>query len=433
MFVYVLSKDSKPLMPTKKLGKVRHMLKDGRAKVVQRTPFTIQLTYETTGFTQEISLGVDAGSKVVGLSATTEREELFASNVILRNDIVKLLADRRALRASRRGRKTRYRPWRFLNRTKSKKKGWLAPSIMQKINTHIQVIKNIHKILPIAKIIVETASFDIQKIKNPDISGEEYQCGEQEGFWNVREYVLSRDNHECQYCYGKSGDRVLNVHHLESRKTGGNAPNNLITLCKSCHRAHHEGKIELKIKRGKSYRDAAFMGIMRWAFYDKLREQYKNVSMTFGYLTKKARIENGLEKNHCVDARCISGNPKAKPLDCWFLQKATRRHNRKLHKMKILKGGHRKANQAPKYVFGYQLFDRVRMPDGKDGLILYRRTVGYFHIGNIVGEKIKEKITYKKLSLVEKRRTILTERRVRHSFSQLKDVLGATKNLYGTV
>ena len=95
---------------------------------------------------------------------------------------------------------------------------------------------------------MEVASFDIQKIKNPEITGGEYQQGEQLNFWNVREYVLFRDNHTCQYCHGKSGDKVLNVHHLESRKTGGDAPNNLITLCETCHKKYHEGKIQLKQK-----------------------------------------------------------------------------------------------------------------------------------------------------------------------------------------
>lgn len=432
MFVYVLSKDGKPLMPTKKLGKVRHMLKDGRAKVVQRTPFTIQLTYETTGFTQEISLGVDAGNKVVGLSATTEKEELFASNVILRNDVVKLLADRKMYRMNRRGRKTRYRPQRISNRANAKTKGRLGPSVLQKINTHIQVIKNIHKILPIAKIIVEVASFNIHKMKKPDILGEEYLHGEQENFWNVREYVLFRDNHECQHCHGKSGDKILNVHHIESRKTGGNAPNNLITLCKTCHKAYHEGKVDLKAKRGESYRDAAFMGIMRWAFYDKLKEQYENVSMTFGYLTKSARIKNGLKKDHCVDARCISGNPKAKPLDCWFLQRAMRRRNRQLHKATILKGGYRKANQAPKYVFGYQLFDKVRMLDGREGFVFARRVNGSFKIRTLENEKLSEGTIYKKLTPLEKRRTILTERRIRYFFVDFENKEESNVNyLYG--
>ncbi len=174
---------------TNRHGKVKHLLREGKAKVVNRTPFTIQLVYESTEYVQPITLGVGAGSKVVGLSATTKREEVFASEVTLRNDIVDLLSTRRSIRRTRRNH-LRYRKPRFLNRTSSKNKGWLAPSIEHKINSHLKVIADIHKILPIDKVIIETASFDIQKIKNPDISGTEYQQGEQLGFWNVREYVL---------------------------------------------------------------------------------------------------------------------------------------------------------------------------------------------------------------------------------------------------
>lgn len=413
MYVYVQDINGNPIMPTKRLGKVRHLLKDGKAKVVKRTPFTIRLTYQSKTFTQPITLGVDAGSKTIGLSATTEEDELFASNVVLRTDIVELLSSRRALRRGRRNRKTRYRKARFDNRTHVKHKGWLAPSVEQKINTHFKVIADTHKILPINKIIVETASFDIQKIKNDAISGYEYQQGEQLGFWNVREYVLFRDGHTCQHCKGKSKDKVLNVHHLESRKTGGNAPNNLITLCETCHKAYHRGEIELKVKRGNSFRDSAFMGIMRWTVYNRLKATYPSVSMTYGYITKNSRIESGLEKDHCVDARCISGHPSAKPLDCWYLQKAVRRHNRQIHKPTISKGGYRKANQAPKYVFGFQLFDKVLMSDGREGFIFGRRSRGAFDVRTLDGEKLSAGIIHKKLTLLEMRKTILTERRMR--------------------
>jgi hypothetical protein len=48
------------------------------------------------------------------------------------------------------------------------------------------VIEKVKEILPISKIIVEVAAFDIQKIKNPDISGRQYQQGDQLGSWNIR-------------------------------------------------------------------------------------------------------------------------------------------------------------------------------------------------------------------------------------------------------
>ena len=413
MLVYVLNIEGQPLMPTERCSKVRRLLKAGLAKVIKRCPFTIQLLYRTTDIVQEINLGVDAGSKIIGLSATTDKKELFASNVLLRQGdtgVTKLLSKRREHRRGRRHRKTRYRKAKFLNRKKNK--GWLAPTVLNKIGTHLRVIADIHNILPINKIIVETASFDIQKIKNPEISGTEYQQGEQLDFWNVREYVLFRDEHKCQCCKGKSKDKILNVHHIESRMIGGDAPNNLVTLCETCHRGYHAGTIKLpaKIKRGMSFRDAAFMGIMRWAFYDKLKELYPNVKMTFGYITKNTRIRNNLPKEQYVDARCISDNPLAESLGYYYLQKKVRCHNRKLHRDTINKGGYRKNNQAPYIVKGFRLFDKVKYGN-IECLIFSRRTSGSFDIRLLDGTKIHAGISYKKLKLLTKRKNILIERR----------------------
>lgn len=323
MLVYVLNIDGQPLMPTSRCSKVRRLLKSSKAKVVKRCPFTIQLTYESTTYTQDISLGIDAGSKHIGVSATTADKELYAADVELRNDIVNLLSKRREARRARRNRKTRYRKPRFNNRTRSD--GWLTPSVKNKVDTHLKVVEDVCKILPITKIIVEVASFDIQKIKNPDISGKGYQQGEQLRFWNVREYILFRDGHTCQCCKGKSKDKILNVHHIKSRKIGGDAPNNLITLCESCHTGYHKGTVKLPqtIKRGMSFRDATFMGVMRWAFYNKLKEIYPNVSLTYGYITKNTRIENNLPKEHYIDARCIS---KTRWLSLWDMYIFKRRY-----------------------------------------------------------------------------------------------------------
>jgi N6-L-threonylcarbamoyladenine synthase len=395
-------------MPTENHAKVRNLLKTKKAKVIKRCPFTIQLAYDSTNYTQPINLGIDAGSKRIGVSATTEDKVLYEADVELRNDVVKLLATRRENRRARRNRKTRYRKARFDNRCKDD--GWLAPSIKEKIDTHLTTIANVHKILPITKITVETAQFDIQKIKNPDIEGAGYQQGEQLGFWNVREYVLSRDGHKCQCCKGKSKDKILNVHHIESRKTGGDAPNNLITLCETCHTGYHKGTVKLPktIRRGMSFRDATFMGIMRWAFYNKLKEIYPNVSLTYGYITKNTRIKNNLPKDHYIDARCISGNPKAVSDGTVYYQKKVRCHNRRIHKNTILKGGYRKRNQAPYEVMGFRLYDKVKWKT-QNCFIFGRRSTGYMDLRSLDGTKINTSVRYKNLRLLEMRKNTLIE------------------------
>lgn len=398
-------------MPTERFGKVRRLLKNSLAHVVCRIPFTIQLDYDTTDYTQPVSLGVDAGSKHIGISATTSEKELYAADVELRNDIVDKLSTRRELRRTRRSR-LRYRKARFNNRVSSKRKGRLAPSVENKIQTHLTVVEKIHKFLPITNIVVEIASFDIQKINNPIISGSEYQQGEQLDFFNVREYVLFRDNHTCQHCKGKSKDKVLNVHHIESRKTGGDSPNNLITLCETCHKAYHRGEFELNVKRGKSFRDAAFMGIMRWSFYDRIKNIYPNVSMTFGYITKNTRTTNNLPKEHYVDARCISGNPVVKPLGYYFYQKKVRCQNRQIHKANFLKGGRKKLNQAPFLVKGFRLFDLVEYQ--KELYYIFgRRSSGSFDIRKLDGTKVnKGSINCKQIRLIATRKSILIEKRM---------------------
>ena len=411
LMVYVLNQNGQPIMPTSNHAKVRILLKTGKAKVIKRCPFTIQLQYSSTNYTQEVSLGVDAGSKHIGISATTEKKVLYEADVELRNDIVDLISTRRQNRRTRRNRKTRYRKPRFDNRRRSD--GWLAPSVRQKVDSHITMIAKAHKILPISDIVVEVASFDIQKIKNPTISGTDYQQGEQLGFWNVREYVLFRDGHTCQCCHGKSKDKILNVHHIESRKTGGNAPNNLITLCETCHKGYHKGTVKLPktIKRGMSFKDATFMGIMRWAFYNKLKKTYPNVSLTYGYITKNTRIENGLPKDHYIDARCISGHPLAVSDGEVFYQKKVRCHNRQIHKSTINKGGKRKLNQCPYQVQGYSLFDRVKYK-GQECFIFGRRRDGRFAIRLLDGTKVNEQLSYKKLKFLESAKHYITERRM---------------------
>src|ERR1700674_4257548 len=256
--------------------KARLLLKAGKAQGVKIVPFTLQLLYGSSGYKQEVSLGIDAGTQHIGVSATTEHAVLFEAEVKPRTDIQELLATRSQFRRARRSRKTRYRQARFLNRKKPE--GWLAPSVEHKVEAHLKTISMAHTILPVREITIEVAQFDLQKIRHPEIEGKAYQQGPQCGFWNVREYVLARDGHCCQWCQGKSQDRILNVHHIESRKTGGDRPDNLITLCETCHdlihRTHQEQKIE---RKARGFRDATQMGVIRWRIYEQPKELFPQV------------------------------------------------------------------------------------------------------------------------------------------------------------
>ena len=417
-YVYVVGSNGKPLMPCSP-AKARHLLKDGQAAVLRRTPFTIKLLRHAGGYKQSITLGVDAGSKHIGLSACTESRELYKEELQPRNDVVDLLSARRQYRRSRRNRKTRYRAPRFDNRVHSKHKGWLAPSVEVKIQEHITAIKHICARLPVSKVIVETAEFDTQRLKamldgKPLPVETDYQLGEMYDEYNVRQYVLKRDNYTCQCC-GAHPDAKhvvkLHVHHLESRHIGGNAPNNLITLCTACHKKLHAGKVTLDgKKRGHVMRDAAFMGIMRITLLQRLRKELDvPVWETYGYITKYRRKRYDIAKSHTADARCIAGSPAAKECDTLYRSKAKRHHNRQIHKAKILNGGIRKRNQAPYLVKGFRLWDKVSYND-EECFITGRRTTSSFAVKKFDGTKVSDGISYKKLRLLESANNYILER-----------------------
>lgn len=150
---------------------------------------------------------------------------------------------------------------------------------------------------------------------------------------------------------------------------------------------------------------------MRWAFYNKLKELYSNVKLTYGYITKNVRIQNKLQKDHYIDARCISSNPLAKENKCLFNMRKVRCHNRQLHKCKILKGGIRKNNQAPYKVFGFRLFDTVQYKRN-NYIIFGRRVRGDFDIRILDGESVnKGSVSCKKLNLIQSNSNYIIENR----------------------
>jgi hypothetical protein len=364
-------------------AKARKLLKAGKARAVQTAPFTIQLIYGSSGYTQPITLGVDSGYENIGLSAVTDKQELFSAEVKLRDDISDLLTERRTYRRARRNRLW-HRPPRFDNRKKPD--GSLPPSIQHKLDSHLRIIDKVSRILPITNIIVETANFDIQKINNPDIAGAEYQNGVQKGFENVKAYVRARDNYTCQICGKKAAD--IEVHHIIPRSQGGtNKPDNLITLCSKCHKHLHTHPKELeklqKTKHSKQFKAETFMSVVRWMLANKLKELGYAVTHTYGYLTKSNRIALGLPKTHANDAFCIAGaKEQARCTTIYFQQ--VRRNRRSLE---YFYDAHYIDKRDGKIRSGKELsgeLRKYRLTKTKKGKRSIRKEYYRYHSGDIV-------------------------------------------------
>ncbi|MEA1877241.1 MAG: RNA-guided endonuclease IscB [Bacteroidota bacterium] len=320
--VYVLNMRGQPLMPTTQ-QKANKILKQGKAKVVSRKPFTIQLKYATGETKQDITLGIDAGYKNVGFSVVSKKAELISGELILRSDVPKKMEQRSNYRRTRRA-KLWHRPPRFNNR--GIPKGWLAPSIQHKLDSHIRLIDKIGQLLPISNVIIEVAAFDIQKIKDPDIESEQYQQGEQLGFWNLREYVLHRDNHTCQHCKGKKKDKILQVHHINGKEEGAtDRPEELLTVCMTCHKEHHKGIDIIPKKKIKNFKPETFMTMVRWRLVNIL-----NCKHTYGHITKNNRIKQNILKSHANDAFIIAGGTEDTERTAQQSFKQVRRNNRSI-------------------------------------------------------------------------------------------------------
>ncbi|AKB76326.1 Paclitaxel/taxanoid biosynthesis susceptibility protein TS1 [Methanosarcina lacustris Z-7289] len=305
MKVFVKNQYNKPLMPTTP-RKARILLKSGKAEVVQRLPFTIKLLYPTGNATQDITLGIDTGFLNIGFSAVSDKEELISGEVKLLGGMPGRNEERAMYRRNRRGRLWHRKPGFDVN---TNREGWLAPSIKHKLDSHIRFINKITDILPITKIVIEVANFDIQKIKNPDIKGRQYQEGEQKGYENLRAYILHRDNYRCQNpdCKNKQAQPELHVHHIQYRINGGpDRPDNLITLCSKCHTPkNHKGFLLTWKQKVRGFKDATFMNTVKWKLVEILKENHA-VDVTYGYLTKEKRQAMELEKTHANDAFCIA-------------------------------------------------------------------------------------------------------------------------------
>lgn len=337
---FVLNNHGKRLMPTKRLGKVRHLLKDGRAVIVKHQPFTIQLTYDSTTYVQELELCVDTGSQHVGVSLKSESCEYVAQQYDLLKDEKERHDDCRRYRRTRRNR-LRYRAPRFNNRRASKKDGWLAPSLKNKADRHVDIVQRFCAVAPVSRVILEVGKFDTQVLAavqegKPIPRGEDYQHGEQYGIDTLREAVFQRDSYTCRICKRSTfkDGAILHAHHAYFwRGQHGNRLSELMTVCEKCHTsANHKpgGKLYGYDKPLPRYTGAAFMNSVRWYIYNSVKDAVGSVckvQLTYGAVTKRKRLELELPKSHVNDAFSMGEfHPKKRAAEGHFIKR--RRNNR---------------------------------------------------------------------------------------------------------
>lgn len=316
-YAFVLDANGKQLAPTKE-QKAWYLIRKKRAILVSKYPMVIQLNKEIPNdeiCTDEIRCGIDDGGLHVGVALVqkcqTKNKVLFKGIIEQRNDVKHLMEVRRGYRCYHRYHK-RYRQARFNNRSSSKRKRRIAPSILQKRQATLRVINQLNKWINITDYWLEDVSIDIRALTDGYKSyGWQYQKSNRLDE-NVRKAVILRDGCKCMEC-GKSNCK-LEVHHIKPRRlNGSNTLSNLITLCEKCHQKT-EGKEEqymehyfdiLKSSDNKNLNYAQHVMIGKtW-----LREQLSMIGLlylTSGGDTANKRIDWNIVKSHSNDAICIT-------------------------------------------------------------------------------------------------------------------------------
>jgi RRXRR protein/HNH endonuclease len=381
----------------------RLLLRDKLAKVVHATPFTLKLCFGASGYTQEVVASLDTGSRVIGSAAIANGRVVYQAEVKVRNDITGKMGERASYRRTRRSRNMRYRPARFDNRCASRRKGRLPPSIKSKVESHYREVKFIESILPVTRWSFELASFDIHKITNPDVSGVGYQEGALKDFYNVKQFVFHRDGYQCQSGQKVTHSKKLNAHHVVFRSNGGpDTPENLTTLCETCHCALHAGKFALaKGKRSKT-KHATEMGFIK----SRLSKGPVSHTVAFGYETKYKR-EQILKwpKTHANDAvaTCLVDGELVEPMATILIKTHMASGD-----YKQTSGAHSQKTVPTGKLFGLRKGDKVQIPAGI-GFVKGKRSSGYFSISDLDGRVLHDSEKASKCRRIAARTTTQVE------------------------
>jgi len=393
--VFVLDSNRKPLVPCHP-ARARQLMKNGRASVFRKYPFTIilndRLQEESTMSPMRIK--IDPGSRTTGIAIVQfGGKVLWVAEINHRGQQIKFGLERRRNRRRNRRSNLRYRPERFNNRSRSKK--WLPPSLMSRVHNVFTWTFRLCRYAPIQAISMELIRFDTQKMQNPEILGVQYQQGKLQGY-EVREYLLEKWGRKCAYCNSKN--IPLEIEHIIPRGRGGSdRVDNLTIACRSCNlakgtqTAKEFGFSKIQIKARKSLRDAAVMNATRWKLWQTLNEFSLPLEIGTGGRTKYNRFLQGLPKTHWIDAICVgkTGARVYVPTKMTPLSIKAKRHGKRQMCLMNKYGFPRTKAKKSSVVHGFKTNDLVvaTIPFGKrSGTYIGRvaiRSRGYFRVGKI--------------------------------------------------
>ncbi len=364
MQVAVIDQNRRPLAPTSAV-RARLLLKEGKAAVFRRAPLAIILNRVVEEEqVPDLRLKLDPGSRKTGVAIVNQGsgQVVFAAEIEHRGEAIKqALAARRAIRCSRRSRKTRYRKARFLNRRRPE--GWLPPSLKSRISNIETWVNRLARLYPISGLSMELVKFDTQLLENPEISGIEYQQGELAGY-EVREYLLEKWGRKCAYC--SRTDFPLQIEHIIPESRGGSdRVSNLTLACAGCNQrkgprtAAEFGFPEIEQQVKEPLKDAAALNATRWALLERLKGFGLPVETGSGGLTKYNRTKRDLPKAHWIDAACVGKSTPAQVItDVVILLeiKATGHNTRQMCRMDKY-GFPRTSAKGPRTIKGFRTGD----------------------------------------------------------------------------
>lgn len=396
--VFVIDKQKKPLAPCSN-AKARLLLKNREAVIHRAYPFVIRLKKQVNN-SKTFAIKIDPGATTTGVAIVDKKKALFFLELIHRGATIKKNLDkRRGVRRSRRQRKTRYRAPRFLNRTRQA--GWLAPSVKSRADNIINWTEKLSRWIPLDHAVVETVSFDTSEMSaGQKLYGTQYQKGALYQM-KLRKFIFQKFNNTCCYCEGASGDKRLEVEHVESKSGGGtNSTRNLVLSCRTCN--EKKGKMSLQAFGKLMRRDYAHLEPRATPKHAAIIQSARNytigeiekrmpVSTGEGWETALGRRELGLPKEHYFDAMCVGEKiPAEIATKEVLIFKAQGRGSRFM--VRVDKYGFpRQSAKSSKQVHGFQTGDLVKavVPDGKKagthtGRVAVRDN-GYFNITTKTG------------------------------------------------